>query len=161
MGIRFCSDRWNNAVSSLKLHQLGYALKGWWLKHLPPNCWQAIKRKMFSQKVINCKTASSRALKLCAKSNDVSLLSYKDLHEMAGRATPNRLAKYKLALQLYKTLSQKCPTNDWIIINLNITNTSRQKMFAVNKTNRLRVGYNAVSGRIFIYVTYFCLGELL
>ena len=41
---------------------------------------------MFSQKVINCKTASSRALKLCAKSNDVCLLSYKDLHEMAGRA---------------------------------------------------------------------------
>ena len=93
-------------------------------------------------------TASSRGLKLCAKSNDVCLLSYKDLHKMAGRATPNRLAKYKLALQLYKTLTQKCPTNDWISINFNIINISRQKMFAVNKTNRLRVGYNALSNRL-------------
>ena len=145
----FTQDELIKLVTANFYSKLYYNSEVWQI----PTLNQALKNKLM--------TASSRALKLCAKSNDVCLLSYKDLHEMAGRATPNRLAKYKLALQLYKTLSQKCPTNDWIIINLNITNTSRQKMFAVNKTNRLRVGYNAVSGRIFIYVTYFCLGELL
>ena len=67
------------------------------------------------------------------------MLSYKDLHEMAGRATPTKLANYKLALQLYKTFTLGCPTRVWVNINFNIINTSRQTMFAVNKTNRLKV----------------------
>ena len=36
------------------------------------------------------------------------ILSFKDLHEMAGSATPEKLANYKLALQLYKTFTCKC-----------------------------------------------------
>ena len=67
---------------------------------------------------------------------------------MSGRATPNRLARYKLALQLYKTISNQCPTQDWISINLNNINTTRQKTFAINSTNRLRVGNNALSNRL-------------
>ena len=32
---------------------------------------------------------SAKALKICAKSSDVWMLSYPNLHEMAGRATPD------------------------------------------------------------------------
>ena len=105
-----------------------------------PTLHQSLKNKLL--------TASSRALKLCSKHNDMSLISYQDLHEMSGRATPNRLARYKLALQLYKTISNQCPTQDWISINLNNINTTRQKTFAINSTNRLRVGNNALSNRL-------------
>ena len=92
-------------------------------------------------------SASARASMLCSKSRDMWMMSYKDLHEMAGRAMPFKLANYKLALQLYKTFTQRCPTLDWINLNLNIINTSRQSMFPINKTNRLKVGYNALSSR--------------
>ena len=93
-------------------------------------------------------SASARALKLCSKSKDMWLLSCKDLHKMAGQATPTQLANYKLALQLYKTFKLGCPTRDSVSINVNIMNTSRQTMFAVNKTNRLKVGYNQLSNRL-------------
>ena len=62
-----------------------------------PTLHKSLKNKLL--------TASSRALQLCSKPNDMSLISYQDLHNISGRATPNRLARYKLALQLYKTIS--------------------------------------------------------
>ena len=72
-------------------------------------------------------------------------MSYKNLHEMAGRATPDQLLKYKLALQLYKTFNHQVPSQDWINININIT--SRQTHFIIQKCNRLRLGMNIISNR--------------
>ena len=67
---------------------------------------------------------------------------------MVGRATANRLAKYKMALQLYKTVEHRYPTSEWVSITFNVINTSRQTKFAINSTNRLRVGYNLLSNRL-------------
>ena len=77
------------------------------------------------------------------------MLSYDNLNEMAGRATPDQLLKYKLALQLYKTINLQVPTLDWIIINLHSIYTSRQKHFITHKSNRLKIGMNMVSNRFF------------
>ena len=38
---------------------------------------------------------------------------------MVGRATPEKLLDYKLALQLYKTFYNQITTPDWVKININ------------------------------------------
>ena len=63
---------------------------------------------------------------------------------MAGRATPNQMMHYKLALQLYKTFNYRCPIVDWVSLNFNQIMGSRQTKFSINMTNRKKVGMNAV-----------------
>ena len=77
----FTQDELIKLVTANFYSKLYYNSEVWQI----PTLNQALKNKLM--------TASSRALKLCAKSNDVCLLSNKDLHEMAGQATPNRLAE--------------------------------------------------------------------
>ena len=47
------------------------------------------------------------------------MLSFKEFHEMAGRAIPAKIRDYKTALQLYKTVDLQIPHTDWINLNLN------------------------------------------
>ena len=75
------------------------------------------------------------------------MLSYPNLHEMAGRATPDKIMSYKLALQLYRTFNDESPTQDWININFNLNTSSRQDRFSINKTNKLKIGMNIISNR--------------
>ena len=93
-------------------------------------------------------TISAKALKICAKSPDLWLLSYPNLHEMAGRAIPEQMLSYKLALQLYRTFNEGTPTQDWININWNLHTSSRQTKFSVNKTNTYKIGMNIFSNRL-------------
>ena len=37
------------------------------------------------------------------------MLSFNSLHEMVGRATPDKILDYKLALQLYKVVNYNVP----------------------------------------------------
>ena len=67
---------------------------------------------------------------------------------MAGRATPSKLPDYKLSLQLYKTFNYWIPTRDWIELNFNNIQTTRQGCFMTNKTNRLKIGMNILSNRL-------------
>ena len=55
-----------------------------------------------------------KALKLCAKSTNTWMLSYKNLHEMAGRAPPDKIMNCKLALHLYKVVNNEVPLPDWL-----------------------------------------------
>ena len=107
--------------------------------HLP-SLKQSLKNSLLS--------ASARALKLCAKSVDLWMLSFAHLHEMVGRATPNQMMTYKLALQLYKTFNYRCPTMDWVSLNFNQIMGTRQKKFSINMTNSKKVGMNALSNRL-------------
>ena len=50
---------------------------------------QSLKNQLLS--------VSAKAIKTCFKNLDYWLLSYKDLHQIAGRATPERLMSYKLS----------------------------------------------------------------
>ena len=92
---------------------------------------------------------SAKAIKICTRSSDVWMLSFENLHEMAGRATPDQFQKYKLALQLYRTFNLQVPTQDWVNVNINFRNTSRQIHFHTHKSNRLKIGMNMLSNRFF------------
>ena len=61
---------------------------------------------------------------------------------------PDKIQNYKLALQLFKTINDRTPSKDWIQLNNNIINTSRQTTFATKKKNILKVGMNQLSNRL-------------
>ena len=90
----------------------------------------------------------SKALLICAKSPDLWMVSYRNLHETAGRARPEEICNYKLTLQLYKTFNNQIPLIDWVNINLNNILKSRTTTFSNNKTNQLKVGMNVLSNQL-------------
>ncbi len=55
--------------------------------------------------------------------------SFLDLNKIAKRATPNKIAKYKLALQLHRAFNQMSPENEWMHLNCNQILTSRLTKF--------------------------------
>ena len=67
---------------------------------------QALKNALMS--------ISAKAIRICTKRADTCMLSFINLHEMAGRATPNKIMSYKLALQLYRTFNDQTPMQDWL-----------------------------------------------
>ena len=115
---------------------LFYNSEVWHLKYLHQNL-----KSMFL-------TASAMALRACFNHSDIQLLSYIDLHEMCGRATPDQMQSYKLSLQLYKTFNFMTLTQDWLQINFNGVNMTRQTEFSIKKCNGLKVGWNTLSNRL-------------
>ena len=61
---------------------------------------------------------SAKAIKMCTNTLDMWMLSYNNLHKMAGRATPNEMMNYKLALQLNMVLNNQVQVPDWVHLNL-------------------------------------------
>ena len=55
---------------------------------------------------------------------------------------------YKLSLQLFKTYNYHTPVTDWLYLNENIILTSRQQKFKIARHNRLRLGNNSLSSRL-------------
>ena len=94
-------------------------------------------------------SASARALRVCLKNYDW-YVSFEDLHAMAKRATPEKLMLYKLSLQLFKIFNYSIPVTEWDLLNQNIIFTSRQTKFKTTKRNRLRMGMNTMSNRLWI-----------
>ena len=84
---------------------------------------------------------------VCLK--DMWMLSSKNMHEMAGRATPDKWMDFKLALQLYRVVNNQVPVKDWVNININNIQTCRQSTFMTMKSNRLRIGMNIISNRFY------------
>ena len=71
--------------------------------------------------------ASAVALRVCLHYPDNSI-SYKELHKITKRATPEMICEYKMALLLYKTFSDRQPEGEWLNLNDNFICTSRQSL---------------------------------
>ena len=98
----------------------------------------SIKRQLFC--------ASSKAIRVALHYPDPSV-SYMELHKISNRATPLMIAKYKLSLLLYKTFNEAIPINEWVALNFNQVNTSRQITFKCEPSNKYVVGKNVPSNR--------------
>jgi hypothetical protein len=96
------------------------------------------KRKLLS--------ASAKAIRMALHYPDSSV-SYVELHQMAKRATPEMFRRYKLCLLLYRTFNEQIPENDWLSLNFEQANTSRQTNFNIRKNNQLMVGMNILNNR--------------
>ena len=90
--------------------------------------------------------ASANALKVCLHYPRF-LYSFFDLHKITRRATPDMICKYKLALSLYKTFNDQLPYTEWLHLNFNQINTSRQVMFITQKNNNKKIGMNCLTNR--------------
>ena len=91
-------------------------------------------------------TASSSALNMAIHYTK-PFISYKRLHVITNRATPDMFCNYKLSLLLYKTYNMNLPLEEWINLNFNQTIMRRQTKFHISKTNNLRVGLNILCNR--------------
>ena len=118
-----------NLVTSNYFSILLYNLEVWY----SPDLNEALKHSLF--------VASAKALKLCNHYSDPSL-SFVNLHKIMNRATPDMFSKYKYSLLLYKTFNDDTHSDEWIHLNLNIINTSRQSDFKINRSNKTRQGMN-------------------
>ena len=92
---------------------------------------------------------SAKALKMCMYYPD-PMVSFIRIHEINKRALPEKLSSYKPALQLHKLYNTELRTTEWSHLNQNQTFTSRQTTFTILKTNKHKVGLNALANRLHI-----------
>jgi hypothetical protein len=59
---------------------------------------------------------------------------------MAKRATPEMFRMFKLCLLLYHTFNEQIPENDWLSLNFDQANTSRQTNFNIRKKQSINGG---------------------
>ena len=91
--------------------------------------------------------ASTMALKLCESQHD-NMISYERLHEIHGRATPLKMMKYRLAIQLYKVYNGRIETEDWIDLNFQQNFNNRNTRVQISDTSNLRIGRNSLMNRM-------------
>ena len=90
--------------------------------------------------------ASAVALRVCLHYPDNSI-SYKELHKITKRATPEMICEYKMALLLYKTFNDRQPEGEWLNLNDNFICTSRQSLFKVKRAHHSKTGLNCATNR--------------
>ena len=94
-------------------------------------------------------SSSAKAIRMCSKSY-INDLSFDTLHARYNRATPEKVLLYKHALSHYKLFNSTDHNVEWVSLNLNQINTSRQTHFITGKSNLKRVGLNAIANRYHI-----------
>ena len=69
---------------------------------------------------------------------------------MNNRATPEQILLYKHSLALFRLYNLNEPTLEWCALNFNQVLTSRQAKFKSMKSNKLKVGLNALANRFYV-----------
>ena len=91
-------------------------------------------------------SASANALKLCNVLYDPSI-SYVDLHKLHNRALPNQFCIYRHCLLLHKVFNNSIPKRDWLDLNFQMINTSRQIYFEIQNHSGYKIGNNILPNR--------------
>ena len=94
-------------------------------------------------------TSSACVLIVCIKYYS-RMISFERIHSVNYRATPEKLLMYKHSLALFKFYILNAPTIEWCALHFNQILTSRQTKFKIRKSNKLKVGLNALANRFFI-----------
>ncbi len=92
-------------------------------------------------------SALANALKLCYLFYDPSV-SYIDLHKLHKRALPSKFCIYRHCLLMHKVFNDLIPKRDWLDLNFQIVNTSRQTSFEIQNHSVYKVGNNILSNRL-------------
>ena len=92
-------------------------------------------------------SASAKALKLCNAIYDPNI-SYVDLHKLHNRALPSKFCTYRHCLLLFKVFNNKISNKDWLDLNFQMINTSRQTLFEIQNCAVYKVGNNILSNRL-------------
>ena len=105
--------------------------------HIPSLSYQS-KRYMLS--------ASATPLKLCTKYDEN--VSFATLHNIHNRATPEKMIKYKMALQLHKIYNDDTMSFEWrqmfFVQNFN----ERNQIAKFIDLSRYKIGKNLITNRL-------------
>ena len=77
-----------------------------------------------------------------------NMIGFEQLHEMHKRATPIKMMKYRLALQLYKIYNGGNENQDWIDLNFQQNFNERNIHVQINDVSNLRIGRNILMNRL-------------
>ena len=91
--------------------------------------------------------ASAMALKLCEPQYD-NMIGYERLHGMQNRATPMKMMKYRLAIQLYKIYNSKYESQDWLDLNFQQNFNDRYQHVHITDDSSIRIGRNCIMNRL-------------
>jgi hypothetical protein len=75
--------------------------------------------------------------------------SYKDLHVLTEKVTPEIYCNYKNAILLYKTFNDRVPYEEWINLNLQQIDTSRQTSFITILQKTYNVGFDILNNKFY------------
>ena len=81
---------------------------------------------------------------------DCRRISFVNIHAMNKRATPEKYLIYKHALMLFKLYNSIDYSVEWSALNVNQILTTRQTLFISSKSNKKKVGLNAMANRLYI-----------
>ena len=91
--------------------------------------------------------ASAMALRLYETHYD-NMISYERLHEIHGRATPFKMMKYRMAIQLYKIYNGRSQNEDWIDLNFQQNFSNRNTCVQIIDVSSIRIGRNSIMNRM-------------
>ena len=135
--IFFTQNELNTLAASNFFSILYYNSEIWQL----PSFKATLKQKLLS--------SSAKALRVCLKlSNDY--VSFETLHRICKRAAPIELMLYKMAICLFKVYNNDFNVVEFAHLNFNQVLTGRQTLFETLKSNKTKVGLNALANRFFI-----------
>ena len=80
--------------------------------------------------------------------NNDRMVSFEQLHSLPGRATPSKMAMYKHALLLHRTINDQTGGKDWADLNCNHIFNERNPTFNVVDVSRLKIGRNQICNRL-------------
>jgi hypothetical protein len=93
-------------------------------------------------------SAFANALKLCNAIHNPNI-SYVDLHKLHKRALPNNFCIYRHCLLLFKVFNNRMSERDWLNLNFQMINTSRQALFEKQNCSVYKVGNNILSNPLY------------
>ena len=76
------------------------------------------------------------------------MMGFERLHEIHNRATPIKMMKYRLAIQLYKVYNGSNENQDWIDLNFQQNFNDRSIRVQINDVSNLRIGRNSLMNRM-------------
>jgi len=93
------------------------------------------------------KSASTGIIKSALGLHDWTI-SYDDLHQLAGRGTPDQFSHYQHAISLYDIINNEIPTPIWLeILSKTLTN-ERNDSIIIPGTNWTRIALNSLDNRL-------------
>ena len=93
---------------------------------------------------VTLKKASSKMLKICQKDWQ-GQFSFKTLHKISGKATPEMWLNYSAAFGMYNVITTCVPEETFVNLTENFLNSKRNQRLQFTRSNRLKIGFNCLS----------------
>ena len=93
-------------------------------------------------------SASAKALRLTMPFTN-TLISFEDIHIKCEQSTPNQIAQYKNALELYKLFNSNESSKNWLDLTNQILINDRNSFFNCIRVNNYKIGLNTMVNKFY------------